>query len=262
MGGFEIFLVAFFLGLIPAIIAKNKGENFILWWIFGTLLFIIALPAALLIKPDDAGIEQEKLQSGEMKKCPYCAELIKSEAKVCRYCGKELPTLKSITLELETIVSEKKQNPSGMTDYEITKWREGFQWLAWSDLIGRNTQTALEIFKINSKELSDNSLFITYPDSEFCRITEVWINQIDLSSPFTAFIANSTSLIFVKPKDNLVVSIKYNEIKIIEQIKTSGNITFTISTFSGDKAKIKIEFGNRENEIFIDLFFERLNCIN
>lgn len=42
--------VAALLGLIPANIAKNKGRSFGLWWFYGWMLFIVALPHALLMQ--------------------------------------------------------------------------------------------------------------------------------------------------------------------------------------------------------------------
>lgn len=85
----EVFIIALLIGLIPAFIAQGKGKSFILWWIYGALIFIAALPHSLIMKADQQSIEKQQLSEG-MKKCAFCAEMIKQDAKVCRYCSRDV----------------------------------------------------------------------------------------------------------------------------------------------------------------------------
>lgn len=59
----EILVLAAVLGVIPGMIASRKGHSFGMWWLYGALLFIVALPHALLLDPpgDNPEILQQVL---------------------------------------------------------------------------------------------------------------------------------------------------------------------------------------------------------
>lgn len=91
----EVYLWAILLGLIPAMIASKKGYSFVLWWIYGAALLIIALPNALLLDSKVELREREE-RAHSRRKCPFCAEMIRREAIVCKHCSRDLPPLKEL----------------------------------------------------------------------------------------------------------------------------------------------------------------------
>jgi hypothetical protein len=81
--------------IVAAFIAKDaskRGMSEFGWFIGVFLAMIVFLPLYLIVRKPvlPSVIEQEQLESGNARKCPFCAEIIKAEALVCRFCGREL----------------------------------------------------------------------------------------------------------------------------------------------------------------------------
>ncbi|MBO0715186.1 MAG: hypothetical protein J2P59_10550 [Acidimicrobiales bacterium] len=128
----EVLGLAAALGLLPAAIASAKGYSFWLWWFYGWMLFIVALPHALLlpnrkkrmlgapfqgpgrwpgqgvggpapppgVTPGDGGTDPSR--AGEtvssptdetrLAACPSCGEHIHADTALCPFCGWVRPT--------------------------------------------------------------------------------------------------------------------------------------------------------------------------
>lgn len=82
----EFVVIWVIFGLWAAYVAQQRTGEAIGGFLLGVLLGPIGLLIVYLRKPNPDRVAS---QTG-MKKCPHCVEFIKPEAKVCRYCNREL----------------------------------------------------------------------------------------------------------------------------------------------------------------------------
>jgi len=78
---FGILLVGIFFGGVSAAIAAQKGRGELRWFLVGFFFHIIGLLVVFLPPVPKPGV---------LRKCPKCGEVIKEEATVCRFCGRDV----------------------------------------------------------------------------------------------------------------------------------------------------------------------------
>jgi hypothetical protein len=86
-------IVWLILCALAATIADTRGRHgwsyFVIAFVFSPLVGILL---AALLPPIQANIEKKQIAAGTSRKCPHCAELIKPDAKVCKHCGRDVPS--------------------------------------------------------------------------------------------------------------------------------------------------------------------------
>lgn len=85
-----LYLILWILcGVVAAAIYSNKGRSAVSAFLVGVLFGPIGVILALATPADKVSQERKAISDGSQKKCPQCAELVKAEANLCRFCGHE-----------------------------------------------------------------------------------------------------------------------------------------------------------------------------
>ena len=109
---FEVIILWLVLSIIPPTIARKKGRPAAGWFFLSLLTTpLIAGTIVACLGP---------IEGGSLRKCPFCAEIIKSEASVCRHCGKDMPHMPQKNESEAAVYRHSENDMPTETDESVT----------------------------------------------------------------------------------------------------------------------------------------------
>jgi hypothetical protein len=84
--------VSVLAAIATGVVAYRRGLG--VWWTVFLCMFCwpAGLVLVLVLPANKKKLEQRALKSGASKQCPYCAEIIRSEARICPHCRQSCGT--------------------------------------------------------------------------------------------------------------------------------------------------------------------------
>jgi hypothetical protein len=86
----ELFLIWIVCPFGAAHIAYSKGNNAFIGFFVGAVLGPFGLLFTIVEPVNEKTLEERDVKSGYKKRCPYCREVVKPGAIICKHCHKDL----------------------------------------------------------------------------------------------------------------------------------------------------------------------------
>ena len=87
----EYLVLCILCGVAGMIILQNKGRSGCAGFLLGAMLGPIGIVIALVMGRNTAKLDDDALDAGTVRRCPWCAELIRTEAIACKHCSRDVP---------------------------------------------------------------------------------------------------------------------------------------------------------------------------
>lgn len=85
----ELFFFWLIMAGVVAFVANSKGKSGGLWFLYGLVIWPIALVHAVVTPKEPDAVERQQRSEGKMR-CPNCADWVYKQAKTCPHCQHRL----------------------------------------------------------------------------------------------------------------------------------------------------------------------------